>query len=287
MPTAPKSILKKPANDSSLLPVLSREERNRETALHHARLIQQRKDIEAQILKSIEALLELPTDSAADPAAPNTFDSSVFKRHLVNFQPSDFDAVVEERNIEDLCGYPLCPRPRQKQDSNAKFRILRQAKRGEELLVVPKERLEQWCSNACARRSMYVRVQLNEEPAWLRASKGNEDIVLLDEAGDQDRTNSSVQLLTSRLNDMELESEQDLAFQNEGVSSHGQLSRNIVVQEKNEQDMNGAHPPSFSALEMPDIAHLSIEGYTAKQKYYQEFEDGNEEHNRGDTDWKM
>jgi hypothetical protein len=288
MPTAPQSILKKVTNhDSTLFPVLTREERNRETALHHARLIQQRKDTEAQILKSIEALLELPADPAADPAAPTPSDSAAFKSHLVNFQPSDYDAVVEERNIEDLCGYPLCSRPRQKQDSKARFRIIRQAKRGEELLVVPKEKLEQWCSDDCARRSMYIRVQLNEEPAWLRTWMGNEDIVLLNEAEDRKRTHSSIQQLSSHMEDMEIDSRRVLALERGEVSSYGQPSRDIVVRENHEQDTGGAHPPSLAALDMPDLAHLSIEGHTAKQRYHRDLEDGSMEDGQGDTDWNL
>jgi hypothetical protein len=48
--------------------------------------------------------------------------------------------------------------------------------------VVPREKLEMWCSDACAERAMYIRVQLNETPSWERTEKAGVDIKLLDEA---------------------------------------------------------------------------------------------------------
>ncbi len=60
-PPQPKSILKKtpyPATSSS------KEARDREVALYHANLIQQRKDIELEILLSLETLIDYRRNGA-------------------------------------------------------------------------------------------------------------------------------------------------------------------------------------------------------------------------------
>jgi hypothetical protein len=48
--------------------------------------------------------------------------------------------------------------------------------------VVPREKLEMWCSDTCAERAMYIRVQLNETPSWERTDTAGVGIKLLDEA---------------------------------------------------------------------------------------------------------
>lgn len=156
-------------------------------ALHHARHIQARKDAEADILSRIEHLMTLPTCSNADPASPSEEDASTFKSGLLPFQPSDYDNLILERNIDGLCGYTLCPKTHRREDPKAKFRVVWGPKgsgpggRGKEMKVVPKEQLEKWCSDECAERALYVRVQLSQEPAWERAEKKNVNILLLEE----------------------------------------------------------------------------------------------------------
>ncbi|EKG15710.1 hypothetical protein MPH_07145 [Macrophomina phaseolina MS6] len=97
--------------------------------------------------------------------SPSHDDASMFKALITNFQPSDYDSLLEERKCADKCGYVLCGN-RPKVDANAgknKFIV-----KGRHLQVVPREKLELWCSDDCARRALFVKVQLNEEPAWLR-----------------------------------------------------------------------------------------------------------------------
>ena len=50
--------------------------------------------------------------------------------------------------------------------------------------IVPKEKLEMWCSDECAERAMYIRVQLAEEPVWERRADDTraKNILLLEEA---------------------------------------------------------------------------------------------------------
>ncbi|WEW59081.1 RNA polymerase II CTD heptapeptide repeat phosphatase [Emydomyces testavorans] len=163
-------------------------------ALHHARHIQAQKDAEAIILSHIEHLMTLPSAPDADPTSPSEEDVSALKSALVPFQPSDYDNLILERNIDGRCGYALCPMPHRREDPKAKFRIIWGPKgsgpggRGKEMKVVPKEQLEKWCSDECGERALYIRVQLNEEPAWERVDRQNLNILLLEEGRQRGET---------------------------------------------------------------------------------------------------
>ncbi|KAL2036522.1 hypothetical protein N7G274_010752 [Stereocaulon virgatum] len=180
----PQSILKKPSISITAIsppPVRSREGRNIETALYHAQLLQQRKDVEALILASTESLLDLPTSSTADPAHPSSADSILVRNSLRPFRPSDYDSLIEERNINKRCGYVLCPRPNSLQNTIAKYRILNgQGKRNDALRFVERQTLERWCSDDCGKRALHIKVQLSEEPAWTRTATDGAVVLLED-----------------------------------------------------------------------------------------------------------
>lgn len=164
-------------------------------ALHHANQIQAHKDAEALILNRILDLISLPSVAEADPASPSPSDAMHLKTSLIPFQPVDYDNLILERNLEGKCGYALCPREHRKEDPKVKFRILWGPKgsgangRGREMKVVPREKLEMWCSDECAERAMYVRVQLMETPVWERRGDDTnmkaENILLLEESREQ------------------------------------------------------------------------------------------------------
>jgi hypothetical protein len=175
----PKSILKKPSTFGSAAappkPV-SPEERNRELALHHATLIQERKDAESLILDSLEILLDFPTSPNSNSARPTPSDALRARTLLKPFTTSDFDALIEERNCSERCGYVFCSRNRVLQNTRAKFRLLRDRHHGHaDLKIVEKGELEKWCSDDCGKRALFIRVQLSEKPAWERSMDG-EDI---------------------------------------------------------------------------------------------------------------
>lgn len=166
------------------------EPRHLAIALHHANQIQAQKHTEALILDRILELVSFPSSQTADPAAPSSDDAAAFKAALLPFQPSDYDNLIQERNIEGLCGYTLCPREHRKEDPRASYRIVWGPKgsgpggRGREMNIVPKEKLEMWCSEECAERAMYIRVQLAEDPVWERRADDTraQEILLLEEA---------------------------------------------------------------------------------------------------------
>ena len=201
-----------------------REDCVKETALHHAQIIQQRKDIEALTLVSIESLLDLPSSPSADAGRPSLADSTVVKHCLRPFQPSDFDALIEERNINQQCGYVLCPRLKQSQDTQSKYRILRGEGKGRDALkFVETHTLERWCSNDCRKRALYIKLQLSEEPAWIRAHSIDESIVLLkDESTEEVReaggTGITERLKSFGLNADEQDSLEKLVPQANGLS---------------------------------------------------------------------
>ncbi|KAL9001488.1 MAG: hypothetical protein Q9169_000063 [Polycauliona sp. 2 TL-2023] len=202
MPSAtspPKSILKPSSvvtKDSPSPSNISREERNRQLALHHAHLIQYRKDIESLIQTAIENLLDLPTSSTTSPSEPSLADQSTAKEALRPFQPSDYDSLIEERNINCKCGYIFCPRENRKQNKHSKYRILT----GRGFRVVESKELERWCSDECGRMALYLKVQLSDEPAWTREWEECKPLELYSDGGQSSRAGSQPLVHTEGLN---------------------------------------------------------------------------------------
>lgn len=254
-------------------------------ALHHAHRIQSQKDTEALILDRILLLATFPpSSSSADPAAPSPDDARAFKSALIPFQPVDYDNLIQERNIEGLCGYGLCPREHRKEDAGAGggFRIRYGSKgsgpggRGREMNIVPREKLEMWCSDECAERAMYIRVQLGEEPVWERRGDAQTELVLLGEGRgvksqqkDKGKSKNTVGGVTEQLGDLQIqpgESEKDGAHSRELAMERGDSSSalhagrvDVRIQEK--EDIAQAMPPQ---LRPEDAQGGSIEGYVPK-----------------------
>ncbi|KAI4196353.1 MAG: hypothetical protein LQ350_006604 [Teloschistes chrysophthalmus] len=183
---AAKSIIKQSSaisKESPKVPTLSREERNRQLALHHARLLQDRKDIESEILASTEKLLEFPSSETASPPDPSAEDIATVKEALWLFQPSDYDALVEERNINNQCGYIFCSRANKRLNAGGKYRMV--TGRKSDLKFVESTELEKWCSDNCGHRALYLRAQLSNEPAWTRDSKDGDPLLIYKEGNHQ------------------------------------------------------------------------------------------------------
>ena len=193
-----------------------------EVALYQARIIEQQKQLEAKIVNSIEELLELPTSVEAKPQAPSVTDACHFLRLITIFQPSHYDDLVEERQAAGLCGYVLCPRPPRKVGSD--FKLIRGPGKGE-VQIVPRNVIERWCSDDCARRALHVKAQLDMEPPWTRSANKEISIKLLDidfDSPPQKRVNESQGELASVTKSMA-----DLALER-GDSTMPWTSRRIV-----------------------------------------------------------
>ncbi|KAK7523655.1 Rtr1/RPAP2 family-domain-containing protein [Phyllosticta citriasiana] len=235
-------------------------DRNKQIALHHATLIQQQKDVEAQILDAIVQLLDFPSSPDADPKRPSPADASQFKSLIMNFQPSDYDSLLEERKCAGRCSYALCPRPPKVDKNGAKKKFL---VRGRNLQIVDREKLELWCSEDCARRALFVKVQLDEEPAWLRRAATSHGLELM---VDDVPTQSEARYLNEIMSDLSLNNfgprdaqaldraMADLALER-GETVESAKSRGLVKDIIMEND-------SVSTPKAPqDTAHASVEGY--------------------------
>jgi hypothetical protein len=183
-----KSILKPSRSSHNPGPPTqkSREEAE-QIALAHARILQQQKDLELLILSAIETLSTYPPDRPspsshpASSSSPSPADALSFKALIRPFQPSDYDDLIEERNILGRCGYVLCPRPRRGQ-LGGKFTLVNHNR--PDFAIVETKDVAKWCSDRCARRALYVKVQLNETAAWERVAMPEVKIDLLDEDDD-------------------------------------------------------------------------------------------------------
>ncbi|GIJ88692.1 hypothetical protein Asppvi_007619 [Aspergillus pseudoviridinutans] len=266
-------------------------------AMHHAHQIQAQKDTEALILDRILELVNFPSSPSADPAAPSAEDARAFKAALVPFQPADYDNLILERNIEGLCGYGLCPNEHRKEDVRGKYRITWGAKgsgpggRGREMNIVPKEKLEMWCSDECAERAMYIRVQLAEEPAWERRDGNHgKELVLLEEDRARARkgkskmsSSATLKEVTGQLEDLHMggtEGPNDLASAISGISLlDAARSRELAMERGDANPALRAGRVDIAIRENEDVSHEvtppqmrpgddkggSIEGYVPKE----------------------
>ena len=265
----PRSILKKSTLQAP--PAFDQEQRNRDTAIYHANLLQQRKDAEFLILSSTEELLDLPSSPHADPANPSARDAQLVRELLKPFQQSDHNGLIAERNINRQCGYVLCPNPNKVEDSKAKFRILRDQTQGPNgLKFVEKEYLEKWCSDECGKRALYIQVQLSEEPAWTRGTGDSQEIILLEEGGnvDEGMKHSNGGTHTSSLDEAQEQMVQRLESLSierghKEVPDHLLKPANISVHEK-PHSMGEPRPPSLTHNDSINGA-LMVEGYRPKQ----------------------
>lgn len=175
-----KSILKKPTTTTPPKPTAPTKPSNprdpRTIALHHAHLLQTRKDTEAAIFDSTLHLLDLPLHASHPASTPHPEDIAAFTHHIRLFQPSDYDDLITERNLTHLpstttkqgrCGYALCPNPRRRFPNAGRYKLVNKGR--PDFDIVETAELERWCSTACTRRALWVKVQLSETAAWERA----------------------------------------------------------------------------------------------------------------------
>lgn len=248
----------------------SRDERNKQTALYHANLLQQQKDTELRNLESLENLIDLPTSRDANPATPSTEDARMLKEALHLFQPSDYDALIEERNINRSCGYALCPRPNKLLKTSAKRLIVRDGgKAWDPLKSVTKKALEHWCSDECGKRALFLKVQLSEKPAWERVGGSAERIILLDEKKNGQSHDDPLAKLAAELEQLRVESGEDkmLAAMRElaiergdsKAGNHALRSVNVDVKEKLSVQSSTQLAPQLE--DVSSGQHDLVEGY--------------------------
>jgi hypothetical protein len=255
----PKGILKN--RPSPATQVFSAAPSPRDIAIHHAQILQHRKDLEAQILDSLILLSEYPPPahrgpsfSASDPAPA---DVAAFKHHIRLFQPSDYDDLLIERNCNDLCAYTLCARPRRHMGPGGEWKILPSGD------IVRRKDLEMWCSQACARRALYVKVQLNETAAWERAGVPDIEIELLQEQkpAESEADRAARELARLQLEDNRQAAENAAALAQERGDPVTRLSEglvNVTLKEKEVKPLNVAN------VTFDTDDHRQVEGHRIK-----------------------
>ncbi|KAG9247771.1 Rtr1/RPAP2 family-domain-containing protein [Calycina marina] len=281
---APKSILKKTTAASRPDATKTKAERDMEIALYHANLIQQQKDIAYTILESLEALIEYPLAPSHTAPNPSPVDTKNFKSMLKPFTTSDYDDLIEERNINNKCGYVLCEKANQKDGMGGRFRI---AWSGRDTKIVEKRETEKWCSNECAKRALYVRVQLSERPAWERNAFEDAAIDLLDEP-----QISATKGIEQEMHKMKISADgQDqrnlsLERNNKTISSRSGLLADEIKENFGTGEVKAPSLGRTRELgERLDTLHLNLEGHTPKFDHTGERADGSDEDL--DTDWKL
>jgi hypothetical protein len=233
-------------------------------ARRHAELLQYRKEIEAEILDSIIALSTYPLVreahySAASPAAQDVAD---LKRRIRIFQPGDYDDLLEERNANGLCGYTLCAKPKRKKTPGGKYKLIGVGTKSFD--IVDRKEHERWCSQLCAKRALYIKVQLNETAAWEREGLPDLEIDLYEEEDLSKRTPDKD--LGRQLEKLELDEEEqehrDAELARERGDEPGQGPRVTVAAIRSKE----TQPPvaGLSPDDFDDESHLCIEGYRPK-----------------------
>ncbi|KAJ5825108.1 hypothetical protein N7447_007448 [Penicillium robsamsonii] len=221
-----------------------------------------------------------PPPPTADPAAPSQEDTIKFKYALAPFRPSDYDNLILERNFEDSCGYTLCPRKYRKgnRGPGGGFQFKYGPKgsgpggRGRSVDIVSEDRVEKWCSDACAERALWIRVQLSEKPVWERRAGDTRgtSILLLEEARAKrlkaPAATSSVSSVVDDLQSMGLgnrDRSRELALERGDTSTirpDGRVNVNIKENQRGLQQAPGA-----PQMRPEDANGGSIEGYVPRE----------------------
>ncbi|WYZ45179.1 hypothetical protein EsH8_VIII_000495 [Colletotrichum jinshuiense] len=236
----------------------------REIALQHARIIQQRKDLELEILESLALLSEYPTERGSakySAANPSPRDVADFKASIRLFQPSDYDDLIEERNVNGLCGYTLCAQPKPVASKGGEWRLVNFGKSNFD--IVNRKESEKWCSKDCQRRALYVKVQLNESAAWERMGIPDIEIELLGE--DKSTNEDPAAQATRDLANLRLKENRRAADESATLAlERGEVRRsgksfNLAIREKEVKAPVDDAP--FTTTTDQDDAHLLIEGH--------------------------
>lgn len=243
-----KSILKQPAPTPSKSDVdAAKAERDRqhyEIALAHAHRIQHRKDWEAKILSAIQVLLEYPS---ATPFPAN--EATKFLTLIKPFQPGDLDALVEERVVDQRCGYALCSKqPRSiKLGRDAAWRLLGGDKGAGD-----------FCSTACFRKTVYVKTQLREVPAWERDPTVPVDVQLPEEDRRSKDDIDPGAAAKGKAALVKVEDQAELALER-GESASSLRPKQVVADRIVEKGQTRFKP--MSGPSEVTVSHMAIEGY--------------------------
>ena len=261
-----KSILKQTGpNPNDAEATSARDQKNYTLALQHAYKIQSQKDWQTRILNAIQVLLDYPTSSKTT----ETREASKFLLLIQPFQPSDLDALIEERGVDGKCGWTLCSNQPQSVTlgKDAEWKVGK-FKMG-------------FCSNGCAKKMAFMKTQLSEVPVWERDPSITISITLPDgvvaaaaetEAGKSMPNGNDV---ANGINELALErGEKATSFRPK------QVMMDQIVEKANVE-----HKP-LSSVHSADVSSTAIEGYEPRNKTKVGFVEEDEEASE-DGDWNL
>lgn len=161
--------------------------REQQIAIQQARLLQQQLQQEikpAVSLEIFERLSQFPPPSSSSGSQSSAYsaknpapaDAAEFITSVAEFTPSEYLDLIEERNCVGRCGYTLCPRPRRK--LSGEFKITAAG-------IARVEDLNKWCSDTCAARALFIKVQL-DNPSFTTNSRG-ERVVKIELRAEKDK----------------------------------------------------------------------------------------------------
>jgi len=264
---ASKSILKTQGGTRES----EKQQRAREIALHHAQIIQNQKDVENNIFESLEDLIDFPLTEGVSADKPSSSDVQAFQMLVAPFRPKDFDELILERNLADKCGYVFCPNEPRPEAAKGKSRIIGKSS-AQTLKIVDSNKVARWCSDDCAIRAVHIKVQLNDEPAWLRVESKPAEIAPLtgdiDENIDASGTNelgSNLDHIQKKMDKLALERGDDIG------SDKDRLISDDIVEKPSVQ------APSEPTVDDEDM-HDFIEGYQPRNV---------QKHELGDREWDI
>ncbi|CAO3679329.1 unnamed protein product [Rhizopus stolonifer] len=158
------------------------------------------------------------------------------ERATLYLQPKTFSEIVEERNVQEWCGYPLCQQ--QPPQEFVKYKITANK-------VFDQTELASYCSDQCFKKAKYYVMQLSEEPVWFRDlnQTPKAHIIPLDqdfETAIQEQRKTSI-TSTKRLNNNMLN-----IFENVPTSDDGTLP---IVEKNAVEPQTAPEVTSFDTLE--------------------------------------
>lgn len=170
---------------------------------------------------------------------------------MISFQPSDYDALIEERHVNGRCGYTLCANTPRKAVTKAPW--------------MKSKGVENWCSDDCAKKALYVKAQLSETPAWERRAGDRNPLVLY--GGGAAKTSAPAQAgiqtqLPVRQKTQSAADERDLAYERGEVDKVADAKMDKVLKAEVQENSvtSSVMPPTQTTFAGSDV-HDLIEGY--------------------------
>ncbi|KAK3358644.1 hypothetical protein B0T24DRAFT_491676, partial [Lasiosphaeria ovina] len=223
-----------------------------------ARRLQQLRDEEirpAVPVETFERLSQFPLDASASAARPSASDAGEFVAAVEGFLPSEYADLIEERNCLGKCGYALCPRP--KRAYVGEFKIMASG-------IARVDDLNKWCSDDCAARALFIKVQL-DNPTYLRKNGQTVAKIELREEKNGEKKPTSLAQAEASSGRQVARAAAALAVERGDAGRPPRLGTmfNLTIREKS--TVGPAQPPDHEQLVAEDRdTHLRIEGHRIK-----------------------